>query len=619
MKNKSKVTFLTTILATSLLLAACGGSNPSGSSSAGGQDSSSLPQSSSTIPVVKHTVNFVVDGETVQTSEVVDGEVAEYTAARPEKAPVSETQRYKFTGWDKNIKQAITEDTTFTAQFQLATYTPEVMIDDFESYSSDGDIGEAGWVIKAYVSDKWDDTSASMTVGYYSQEGQKSLRVDAWENNIGFRISKAIPAGTYSQNVNALRFRLKIPKINTVRAIVEASIPGLNYRPRFLYEFKPTSNDYVEYTVPLSSANLKDSSGKSLKQMATDFGLHEDDLLKVLSSVDFYFQGDDKVYEGNGWPFIAFLDSVKFVTVSRLEEAQDENRTLYNTYSGNYLDGKPVRMDFADGGIVTMKHLAQSGQPVESGEYSNVGSNVSIAFTNTGTAQLYTGTLFDSGKTMRVNYRGDDFILTAVQPVDNYDQYETDGVAYYASSPAENRSGCRGAYYSEYYKGSGSSPWAGNGWSLMEGKGDQLKLVQGDGAHSGNQYLSIKHSKTVAMRYMQWGLFDGSSVNKDGFRGSKLSFWAKSDGLVNNFKVSMYSNPAPTHQNKDQRVKVKEFTETQAISEWKQYEIDLNPNLSYYGFMIFTEKNGQLGQNQAYLFIDDVEVYDVNPYYVPAL
>jgi hypothetical protein len=117
---------------------------------------------------------------------------------------------------------------------------------------------------------------------------------------------------------------------------------------------------------------------------------------------------------------------------------------------------------------------------------------------------------------------------------------------------------------------------------------------------------------------MQWGLFDGTA-EQNNFRGSKFSFWAKTNGLVKQFKVSMYSQSKPTNQTKDSYVKTQTFEQTEAIGQWKHFEIDLNPELTYYGFMINIEKNYDLATNEAFLYIDDVEVYTANPYatYVP--
>ena len=124
-----------------------------------------------------------------------------------------------------------------------------------------------------------------------------------------------------------------------------------------------------------------------------------------------------------------------------------------------------------------------------------------------GATLVYKAQLKNGGQSMKFVEAGGAFAeavtgvdLNAVQVVDNYEQYTSDGQAYCQKYPDINaRSGCRGAYYSEYYAGEGnSSPWGGSGWSLMGSSGEQLKLKQDQaGAHSGNNYLCLKHSKSV--------------------------------------------------------------------------------------------------------------------------
>ena len=157
MKNKKKFTFLTTVLTMALLLGACnsnpGSSNQTGSSSEQGDSSSigglscscdegnSSSQTSSAASSSqqegKFTVTFVVNGQTVQTSQVEEGEVVIYNGEEPTKAS-SGSIAYRFKGWDKDISQPITANTTFTAVFEETEYADEILIDDFESYTSAG-------------------------------------------------------------------------------------------------------------------------------------------------------------------------------------------------------------------------------------------------------------------------------------------------------------------------------------------------------------------------------------------------------------------------------------------------------------------------------------------------
>ena len=650
MKNKRKLKFLPLVFATGLILSGCfldpkmpegnsGWLPPEPTSHEPISNSSEMPTSSQggntsssqeVIPAAKtYVVTFMNAGLPLQISEVKEGQCAVYSGETPTKRADAGSKFYRFKGWDRDIKAPITEDTVFNAQF--TSYQNEMMVDDFESYADSGSMKDEGWKALGYnnQSETWTtETSAAVSLGSKSVEGQKALRFDAWENGTGYKFAKEIADGTFTKAVNALKFRLMVPKINTVKVLLHAKvmIEGTLQNPSFTYTLQPTSSEYVEYTIPLADDGwaLWGKAGDSIAKMAGWVGVHQDDLVNYLTRIEFYVQGNDGI---GGQPYAAFLDSVKFVTLDTPELAEKETMGSYNRYTGELATGNVVRLDIAENGDASATIVDMEVPQTIPGKVI-VNADKTIKFTSADEGQTleYIGKLVNGGQqvefvsaTGAVSQMVGEMNMNAVQVVDNYESYATDGVAYYQNSPIGSRSGCRGAYYSEYYAGgTASAPWGKSGWSLLGGQGDQLKLKQDSGAHSGNQYLCVKHSKSFAFRYMQFGLFDGTA-EQNAFRGTTLSFWARTNGYVNNFKVSMYSQSAPTLSTKDSYVKSVTVNPTAALGEWTHYELELNPNLTYYGFMIFTEKNTNLSGNEAWLYIDDVEVYTANPYkvYVP--
>lgn len=651
MKNKKKFAFLPLVFATGLILGACGLNRPDrynsqtskntpsqnsssqgGGSSQGGNSSSSKKDDSSSKSsrpsksvTKKFIVKFYNGGLPVQISEVEEGKCAVFEGETPVKRGDEQSQIYRFKGWDRDIKLPITADTVFHATF--TTYADEMMIDDFENYEDTASMMDEGWCALGYnnTTKTWTtETNAAVSVGYKSDEGNKSLRFDAWENGVGYKFAKNFKANAFPQAANALKFRLMVPSINTVKVILHAqvTIQGTVQAPSFTYTIKPTSSEFVDYIIPLDDDGwaLWGEAGKSIKATASWMGVHQDDILNYLTKIEFYVEGND----GNGWPYAAFLDSAKFVTIKDAKKVAEESMYEFDRYTGKLATGNIVRVTLGARGKAVAEVIDLEDPISIPGKYViNADNTLKFTSDDNGQTLVYVGQLKDGAKKCKfVRAEGqlatavDNMDLGAVQVVDNFDQYEKDGQAYCEKySDKTKRSGARGAYFSEFYKGSGSSPWGGNGWSLMGGEGDQLKLKTGADAHSGNQYLCLKNSQTYGMRYMQWGLFDGSS-DANSFRGEKLGFWAKTKDRVPAFKVSAYSNSAPTATNKDQRVKAVTFEETKTVGDWKHYEVDLNPDLVYYGFMIFMEKNKI---KDSFLYIDDVEIYKANPdaVYVP--
>ena len=577
-----------------------------------------------TVANQKFTVKFLVDGQEVKSYQVEDGQKVVYDGEQPTKAADANAVKYRFKGWDKDLNQPITQDTTINAVF--AAYAAEQVVDNFEAYDSNADMADA-WKVEAYTT-AWGETSASAVIGSKATEGNKSLRFNAWENGTGYRFLKHLEANALPKSANAIKFNLQIPALNTVKVILKgkATIAGEEKEPSFTYEFKPTTDEYVEYTIPLDADEwqLWAQAGQSIKAVADYIGIHQDDVVNYLTDVGFFVQGKN---DGN-LPYFAFVDNIRFVTLDEpVAKSEIETMGQYTKYTGLLNNGYTVKVQLGANGAATATILDAPQQQVIQGNVA-IDANKNMTFTSAdnGATLVYKAALKNGGQSMKFVQAGGAFAeavtnvdLNAVQVVDNFDQYTEDGLSYWQGNmDINNRRGCRGAYYSEYYSGNNPSyeTFGGNGWTLMGGStgGDQLKL-KNDGGHSGNNYLCMKYSSGAAMRYMQWGLFDGTS-EQNNFRGSKLSFWAKTSGKVPAFKVAMYSQTKPRNATKDQYVKQETFTFTDAIGEWKHFEIDLNPALTYYGFLVFMDKAG--GSN-ALLYMDDVEVYTANPYaeYVP--
>ncbi len=131
-----------------------------------------------TVANQKFTVKFVVDGVEVQTGLVEDGQLAVFSGQTPTKAGDANAPRYRFKGWDRDLTQPITADTTFTAVF--AAYATEQVVDNFEGYESNSDMADA-YKVEVYKNDQWQDTSAAVSIGSKAVQGSKALRFDGWE------------------------------------------------------------------------------------------------------------------------------------------------------------------------------------------------------------------------------------------------------------------------------------------------------------------------------------------------------------------------------------------------------------------------------------------------------
>ncbi len=669
MKDKKKIAFLSLALTALLALSGCGGNNPSTDPSKNTETTSADPGTSATEstetttseettseettseettseettseettseettseettsedPVVYHTVRFLLDGDVLKSYQVKEGETVTYDGEEPAKQPTAEICKFVFKGWDKDVKQPITADVDFNAVFR--EYVLEQEIDDFEKYEGNTDLADAGWVAQTYKDSGWtDQTSASVTMSTNATHGEKAVRLNAWDNGMDFKIVNHGLKEKFSKAANALKFSFMAPSFMATKVLVytvPVEIQGQTKEPKFEYTLnRSKTGNYVDYTIPLASAGwrLWGEEGKSIAETASWLGIDVDDFPTYITKIEFYLKGN----KTSNTDMIAFLDNVRFVTEENPGDLEESVTILYDRYTAVLNDGTTLRIDIdAEKNAVAKVIDIETPQEVP-GKITYEGDNVVFTSADSGATLVYKGTMTNGGQLINfVSATGafapavDKVKLNAVQVVDNYEGYASDGKAYYqGNTDLSQRSGARGAYYSEYYAGgTASSPYGGSGWSLLGGDGSQLKLKQDKaGAHSGNNYLCLKHSKSVAFRYILWGMFDGTA-EKNAYRGSTFSFWAKTNGLVNQFTVLAYSKPQVTLQTEtSSQVRYEKFEQTEAIGQWKHFEITLNPNLVYYGFMIKTDKNTNLSANESYLYIDDVEIYTANPY-----
>ena len=621
MKNKNLFGAVSLLFCALLVMGGCTPKTPAVSSSS--------TETSSSENVIKHTVTFVVEGETIQTLQVVEGEPAIYTGAAPSKTSSEPGLVYRFRGWDKDISAPITEDTVFTAKFGLYKENG-YMVDDFESYhrGDDGirELDEAGWKALHYENGTWvaEGSKNTISIGSNSEEGQQSLRFDSWGNGVGYMFIKDIQKDEYPHAANALKFRLMTPSFNQVKVLFlcEAEIEGTIQQPKFTYVINPTTSQYVEYILPFDDNGwmLWDDPLKTMAKVADWTGIHQDDVINYLTRLQFFIQGNDN---SNGQPQISFLDSVSFVTLDNPKATVKEHFKQYKQYTGTTPSGNVVKLDAIDEENMTATVVDLETPEVIEGKGSMDENNIVHFVSNDDGATLnYSGKILNGGQNIKfvsasgtkANFIGDlDF--DAVHVLDNFENYKESGTMYYqGNTNVNNRSGLRGAYYCEYY-GGGSSDWGGDGWCLMGGKGDQVNLKT-DGGHSGNNYGSFKHAKSLAMRYLQWGLFDGTS-EKNSYHGKYLSFWIKTagTGYIKQIKFKAYSQTTPRNSSKDNCMRELVVNKTGAISEWTHFELELNPALTYYGYYFFMEKF-EYGSTEdpAYLHIDDVEIYTASPY-----
>lgn len=623
---------MSVLLATGLIAACSPGGNASTSKA---PDPTTVPSGTSTTdpgtstPVVnKYTVRFLVDGNVVKTYEVEEGKTVTYDGDTPTKEADSEAPKYRFTGWDKDVTQPITADIDFNAEFEKFAF--EVMIDDFESYQSPGDLADNGWESLVYSDKGWEPSAnAKLRVAYNVRGGTKALGYNTFRNDMAFMARKSFTVGSLEGLVNAFKFSLQVPKEMyeaSVLVYVPIEIEGVMKQAPLKYVLAKdgktvSSEEYIDYVIPFSDENwqLWDTTD-SLVNIAEYYGIDVADLPAMINQFAVSVKGTSVT---NSDCYV-YVDEVGFTTIAD-DAGYSENEKvvgIYDRYTMMADSNIQVNLDIDYATMKANVDLPAAGQKLP-GDITVDGRNITFKDAYDGSVLTYKGRLTNGNQKIKfVEATGSiaEYVqhdLNAVQVVDDFESYTESGVAYYQNNTPADRSGLRGAYYQEYRNDSmtTTSPWHSDKSSLMGGDGSQMNLLKdAEKAHSGNQYASMKISNGNIMRYMTYGLFDGTAEATNSFRGKYLSFWLKSTVKLTTLRVRFYfiTNPDGTTManncNKSGQV---DITPNKVISEWTRYQVELDPNKVYFGFN-FQIHQSWVGDGQ--LYVDDVEVFNENPY-----
>ena len=193
-------------------------------------------------------------------------------------------------------------------------------------------------------------------------------------------------------------------------------------------------------------------------------------------------------------------------------------------------------------------------------------------------------------------------VFDEMDVLDNAEGYESSGQMYCQKYNDKNaRSGARGAYYCDYYSGGSGSTVGGSGWSLMGGEGDQLSLEKTI-AHSGVNSLKLKRNNGgAAMRYMTWGLMDGSAEGHTG--ANYFMYWVKNpNAKAATIKTSVYYQAQVTPSTQQSNRAYLEVA-VPAETDWTPVVIPLDPAKTYYGVAYSVSGVSQSAAD--YLYVDD--------------
>lgn len=317
-------------------------------------------------------------------------------------------------------------------------------------------------------------------------------------------------------------------------------------------------------------------------------------------------------------------DTAVDVTSIDVEYSCETTRVLDLIQIGNEYTG--LKGDLAykltrTGTSATLVTLNKEGaQDHYTGTLSVENGQLRLAITEVGNSLYFNvsedrGTLsIDGTKGAGAAFAGLSF--TEVYNVEDYERYTSTGQGYDSTHTIYQTSGLRAEYHADYYATGRPSLFGNSNWSNM-GSTDYITLANTAG-HNDSKCGLFKVN-TNQMRYCTMDSFLARPTLIG--QGSTFSFWAK--GAFSSTAATTQSSNAVTLKVRlffvdaltrcDDTVGVAQEFTIPAGSDWTQYEMPIPSGKQIYGYSFFSKTNGN------YLAIDDIQVYNVNPYteYVP--
>lgn len=574
------------------------------------------------------TVRFFNGSDLYSSVAVNYGETVNAPAVDPTKEPDADVARYVFNGWDADLTQPITENKDIQAKW--IEYAVEEVVDNFSAYDDDHPLDDNGWqAVK--LDGGWVASTAPIDISQNSIEGNQALRLLGYRNGVDFGVRKTFNNDQPARYANAVKIKMMTPsdlKAGAPKFIMNFTVDmmGTPLGITLKHAIPATTAEWFEVVIPFAHDQWQiwDQEFGSIQSIAEGRGLTGLDPAVIPTMLDNFV-----VYlaypTGTPQRFASYIDSVSFVTTDSTEVSVTDTMSSYTRYTGTTATGNVARVDIESQTEARFRIIDLAEPVAVQGAYEINGN--SLVFNSYTSGFLhYEGRITDDGqKIVFVSASSSiqpelaaalqNMDLNAVQVLENAESYSADGVGYSRDHAENTRSGARGAYFMECYNGASGveSPFGGGSWKLMS-NGEQIYLKnEPANAHSGNKYLAFQNFNGKSARYISWNLFKGNGdLNR--YRGSTFSFWAKAKSGTNINKMKVYAlskyNPTQGDIYTPQPSSCKYIDIAESIgTAWKHFEFDLDPNGVYYGFAILLNTNAD-----AWLHIDDVEIYTANPY-----
>ena len=486
--------------------------------------------------------------------------------------------------------------------------------------------------IKKYVQGSgWVDTGASIILDSSNKgisEGH-CVKLSYWHYSQWFKFTKQI---SLDKRYDTFSFKVKggVATYTSLsfEIVDHLIVGGMDLAGVFIsYQINPVEAQWVNYTVSLDDSNwLVDFNGKKqpfddLKPLLNSAGYTINSLADMMPFFKQFSLRANATSDKDGTNAYMWFDDV---TLSNTGASTTVNKPVVlgetyaiesDAFAGNATfdeDNKAtLNLTMKQGGAevslpVTYEIISGGIRMVSTVE--NYDFDATFTTTTNGNS-FELGSVSGSGSAALANFKASKYMM-----FDDFESYENTGVGYDSNnSDPTARTELRGNYFCDFFSSNTQyieSPVGGSNWRLM-GSTNYLNLKKDGSGIGESQCGEFKYNGGSAMRYINYGMSDGTA---EPFSGKYFSFFVKGSvdhDIVLKIRVFKINQIGPTTatSNTDSVLAPDETVEQN--SDWHEVRVELNPNISYYGFSI----TAQTGGSATFFYIDNINVYgEISPW-----
>ena len=538
-------------------------------------------------------------------------------------------------GYEDNVYYTTSPYITYRQKGVLVSMpASDVYVIEDGSAEDDTTLAEI-YSVKKFPSSSWVDTTASIVLDPSNKglSDGKCVRLNYWHHGVWFKYTKDI---SVDKRYDTFSFKIKGTDATYTSLTFEITDHVIVGNEDLIgvyisYQLNPVDTQWTNYTVSLDDPNwIVDYRGSKqkfsdLKPVLEMAGYTVNSLADMMPFFKQFSFRVNATYNDKGTDARVWFDDVSISNVGAASKkvspivVSKNYAVASDAFSGNAVfnddNTASLNITLKNGGSVQLPCTYQ----INEGELNMVceveGFDFDATFTSkTNGDSFELSSIKGSGVEAFSNFKASKYLM-----LEDFESYTETGTGYDSNNNnpvTPIATSLRTNYYCDFYNSENKyvdSPLGGSGWKLM-GSTNYLDLYKNGEGMNNSKCARMKQNSGAAMRYVNYGLFDGSAAP---FTGKYFSFFVKGYGDYDvTLKVRVFSinQIGPSTAASDQVSKVKSFVVSKDC-DWTEITMELSESTTYYGFSITPQTDSTHSGQATFFYVDNINVHgDLSPW-----